>query len=224
MVKYDVTPLRKLNNMGKITSITRQVKNKNRVSIFVDEEYFGALDEKTFMESGLKSGDEICEKKWQELYSQAENQSAFNKAIAYISKLMRSEKQVKEYLEKKGYEQTAIDYAVDKLREYKYLDDDAYAKMILSHQMNVKKSGEMAVREAFRKNGIPREIADAALEEYLPEQQIENAKQQYQKLFKKYQREQDSYKRKNKIAQAMARRGFNWETIKSVSSFFEEEN
>ncbi len=204
--------------MGKITSITRQVKNKNRVSIFVNEDYFGALDEKTFMESGLKTGDELNESMWEELYSQAENQSAFNKAIGYISKLMRSEKQVREYLNKKGYESHAVDYAIDKMLSYNYIDDKAYAKMIMSHQVNVKKAGEMAVKAALKKNGISQEIADAVISEYSDEMQKENAKAQYEKLKKKYQREPDEYKRKNKVAQAMMRRGFSWEMIKSVSS------
>ncbi len=210
--------------MGKITTIKRQVKNKNRVSIFVDGEYFGALDEKTFMESGLKSGDELNEETWEDIYSQAENQSAFNKAIGYISKLMRSEKQVREYLAKKGYEQKAADYAISKMLEYKYLDDTAYAKMILSHQINVKKAGAMAVRTAFRKNGISSDIQEDVLAEYTGEMQKENAKVQYEKLLKKYQREPDEYKRKNKIAQAMMRRGFDWETIKSASYQSDQES
>lgn len=208
--------------MCKITSIKRQVKNKSRVSIFVDDEYFGSLDEKTFMESGLKSGDYLDQDKWEVYQEQGENQSAFNKGISYISKLMRSRKQVIDYLKKKGYEDPAIKYATDKMAEYKYIDDVAFAKMVLSHQVNVKKVGIIAAKAALKKNGISNNIIEDTMLEYNDSMQLENAKQQYQKLLKKYQNEEDSIKKKQKISQAMARRGFSWEMIKSAINLSED--
>ena len=209
--------------IGEITQITRQVKNKTRVSIFVDGDYFGSLDEKTFLESALKAGDKITEDKWRALQEQGENQLAFNKAIGYISKLMRSEKQIREYLNKKGFEEGAVEYAIKKMREYKYIDDQAYAKMVLSHQINVKKSGHMAVEQALRKNGIPNDIAQSVMLSYGDDDEFENAKAQYEKLLKKYMREEDEKKKKHKIAQSMARKGYDWETVKRAARSFEAE-
>jgi regulatory protein len=208
--------------MGKITSVTRQQKNKERVSIFVDGEYFGALDEKTFADAGLKSGDELTDERWAELSEQGENRAAFNRGIYYISKVMRSKKQVRDYLVKKGYEQPAIDYALDKMSEYGYLDDMAYGRMIMSHQINVKHTGSFAAKAELRKKGIPEDIAESILSEYDDDSQFENAKIQYSKLERKYSREQDAKKKRQKIGQAMARRGFDWETIKKAERFFEE--
>ena len=208
--------------MGKITSITRQSKNKNRVSIFVEGEYFGSLDEKTLVESGLKAGDELSDETWSRAAEQGENQSAFNKGISYISKLMRSEKQVRDYLAKKGYEEPAVEYAAQKMKEYNYIDDKAFAKMILSHQINVKRAGAMAAKAALRKNGIPADIVEDTLEMYGGEDELENAKRQYEKLAKKYHREEDGQKKRQKIFQAMARRGFGWDTIKKGSPLFRD--
>lgn len=207
--------------MGKITSITRQAKNKNRVSVFVDGGYYGSLDEKTFVETGLKAGDELCEEKWKVFLEQGESQSAFSKGISYISKLMRSEKQVRDYLIKKGFEEPAVEYAVQKMKEYNYIDDKAYAKMILSHQTNVKKAGAMAAKAALRKNGIPDGVIEDTLEMYDGDAEFENAKRQYEKLEKKYQNVDDKLKRRQKIFQAMARRGFGWDIIKKAACFFE---
>lgn len=208
--------------MGKITAITRQKKNKSRVSIFIGDDYFGSLDEKTFLESGLKTGDELSDEKWRVFQEQGENQLAFNKGISYISKLMRSKKQVKEYLLKKGYDEPAILYAIDKMSEYKYIDDEAFAKMVLSHQINVKKVGLIAAKDALRKNGISKNISESVLEGYDEDTQFKNARQQYEKLLKKYLSEEDDFKKRHKISQAMARRGFNWDMIKRVSRSYEE--
>lgn len=211
------------NILGTITQITRQVKNKNRVSIFLDGDYFGSLDEKTFLESALKAGDKLTEDKWRTFQEQGENQLAFNKAIGYISKLMRSEKQVREYLHKKGFESGAVDYAINKMREYKYIDDEAYAKMVLSHQINVKKAGHMAAEQALRKNGIPSDVAQSVMDSYSDDDELDNAKAQYGKLLKKYMREEDENKKKHKIAQAMARKGYDWETVRRAARSFETE-
>jgi regulatory protein len=208
--------------MGKITSVTRQQKNKERVSIFVDGEYFGALDEKTFADAGLKSGDELTDERWAELSEQGENRSAFNRGIYYISKVMHSKKQVEDYLVKKGYEQPAVDYALNKMSEYGYIDDESYARMIMSHQINVKHAGSFAAKAELRKKGIPDDITESILAEYDDDSQFENAKIQYEKLARKYSSELDESKRKQKIAQAMARRGFDWETIKRAARSFEE--
>ena len=207
--------------MGKITSVTRQQKNKERVSIFVDGEYFGALDEKTFADSGLKSGDELTDERWAELSVQGENRAAFNRGIYYISKVMRSEKQVRDYLIKKGYEQPAIDYALDKMSEYGYIDDEAYGRMIMSHQINVKHAGAFAAKAELYKKGIPEDIAESILSEYGDDSQLENAKIQYEKLDRRYNRETDTQKKRQKIAQAMARRGFDWEIINKAERSFE---
>ncbi|MCK5129276.1 MAG: RecX family transcriptional regulator [Clostridiales bacterium] len=210
--------------MCKITSITRQVKNKNRVSIHVDGSYFGALDEKTFLSSGLKTGDTLSEDIWERLFAQAENEAAFNKALGYISRLMRSKKQMIEYLNKKGYEAQSIQYAIDKLKEYKYIDDESYARMILSHQVNVKHAGMMAVKNAMYKNGIDKQTSEKAILEYDNEKQRENAKICAEKLLKKYHRIQDRREKKHKISQAMMRRGYNWDMINSVLRGDDEEN
>ena len=208
--------------MGKITSVTRQKKNKERVSIYVDGEYFGSLDEKTFVDAGLKSGDKLTDERWAELSVQGENRAAFNRGIYYISKAMHSKKQIKDYLVKKGYEQPAIDYALDKMSEYGYIDDEAYGRMILSHQINVKHAGTFAAKGELYKKGIPQDIAERILSEYDDDSQFENAAIQYAKLEKKYRRESDERKKRQKIAQAMARRGFDWETIKKAERSFEE--
>ena len=197
----------------KITSITHQKRNKNRVSIFVDDEYFGSLDERTFLSSGFKSGDVLDASLWKSLCTESENQSAFNKGLTYISKLMRSEKQMKEYLAKKGYDIPAIDFAITKLIEYKYINDHAFAEMILSHQMHVKKTGLLAISQTFYKYGISNEIAQQVMTKYDVYAQQNNANELAEKLFKRYRTLDDAYKKKQKISQAMQRRGFSWDMI-----------
>lgn len=202
--------------MCKITSVTRQVKNKSRVSIYVDGAYFGALDEKTFLNSGLKTGDNLSSKLWEELFLKAENEAAFNKALSYISRLMRSKKQMIEYLKKKGYEENAIEYAIQKLQEYKYIDDESFASMILSHQVNVKHAGMMAVKNAMYKNGIDKKISEKIVLNYDDIKQLENAKILAKKLIKQYRRIEDKHEKKRKIKQAMMRRGYSWDMINSA--------
>ncbi len=210
--------------MRKITSIKRQQKNKNRVSIYCDGEYFGALDEKTFLDSRLKTGDELADAMWETLSVRGENEAAFNKALAYIARVMRSQKQIKEYLVKKGFEENAIDYATQKLIEYKYIDDESFAKMILSHQINVKHAGVMAIKQALYKKGIDKKTSDKVMLLYDTTEQQKNANILAEKMIKRYSKIEDAREKKRKISQAMLRRGFSWDIINQSLSHFDQES
>jgi regulatory protein len=51
---------------------------------------------------------------------------AFDKAVSYLSLQPRTVKEIREYLKKKEYSISEIDDAIEKLREYRYLDDVVY--------------------------------------------------------------------------------------------------
>ena len=54
------------------------------------------------------------------------------------------------------------------------------------------------------------------MEEYDYDKEYENAVSMAQKLLKKHAKVEDEYKRKQKISSAMARAGFDWDTINSA--------
>ena len=90
------------SKMSKITSLSIQKNNKNRVNVFIDEEFYAGVSVESVYKYSLKVGMEIEKEKLAQLISENEKADAINKATAYISKTIKTKRQVKDYLLKKG--------------------------------------------------------------------------------------------------------------------------
>ena len=84
--------------MKKITDIKEQLKNKKRVSVYLDGEYYCGLDLVTALKYRLKVGEFIEEERLVEIQYTSEMQACFDKALTFISSSVKPEKQIKDKL------------------------------------------------------------------------------------------------------------------------------
>jgi len=199
-----------------ITRIERQKKNKGRFSIFVDGQYYGSLVDEVFAASGFQEGREFDEGIFLKLKNRDEARVAFDQALRFLEKRARSEHEVREKLKSRDFSDEAVESAVEKLKGYRYIDDSQFAGMLLSDEINIKLGSRRSAMMRLKKSGVGEEAALAALEGYSDEDERENALMWAKKLTNRYQSEDDGNKKKQKIAAAMARRGFGWETIRKA--------
>ena len=75
--------------MSIITKIEVQARNKNKVNIYLDEEFYMGASMETVYKLGLKKGNEVDEKKLQELLAAEEKHKALTKAMDYVSKFLK---------------------------------------------------------------------------------------------------------------------------------------
>lgn len=143
--------------MPRITDIQVQKNNKNRVNIYVDGEFLRGAEAISVVRNGLKTGMEISEERLREALSDSERESAFAKAVEYLSRAMRTEEQLKKFLSSKGYDSDTVDSVADKLREYGYIDDARYARLY-AEQFG-KTRGQRRIVNELRQKGILTEIA-----------------------------------------------------------------
>ena len=148
--------------MGKITAINIQSNNKNKCNIFIDGEFSVALTVETVLKNRLKKGDEITESQLFELASESEKTIAFEKALRYVSSSLKTKKQVITYLRGKGFSDLSVYYAVDKLKEYNYIDDAEYAKRYFE---SASSQGKRLSEYKLMMKGIKKETIDEALAE-----------------------------------------------------------
>lgn len=148
----------------KITKIEVQKKNKLRVNLYLDDVFYCGLLAETVVKNRLKEGLEVSADFVNYLKIQTENEMALNKAVAFISKSQKSKKQVVEYLTKKGFEDDAINYAIEKLGEYKYIDDVQYAKNFV--KFKTKSSGKRKILMELKQKGVDENLAKQKIEEY----------------------------------------------------------
>lgn len=163
----------------KITRITIQKKNKHRYNIFVDqgagEEYGFSVDEDVLVQHHLRKGVELTDEMVDSLKKQDDLQKVYHQVIHYLSYRMRSEKEVRDYLQKKDVDEIQIDEIIAKLRDSNLVDDLEFAEMFVRTRMRTSTKGPGLIRQELRVKGIESTIANEALRQLTFDHQVDQA-------------------------------------------------
>lgn len=147
--------------MAEITGITPQIRDKERCNIEVDGRFFCGMKLETVVKHRLKVGVAVSEEELSRLQLESEKLTALDKALTYITASMKTERDIRAYLRKKGYLEDVSDYVVEKMRSYGYLDDAAYARAYIEHAG--KKKGSRLIAMELRQKGVSDEAIEEAL-------------------------------------------------------------
>ncbi len=201
--------------MNEITSITPQVKDKRRCNIFIDGRFCCGLTLETTVKHRLKVGKIISPKELSAIQLESEKNVAFDKALTHVSATRKTEKQVRDFLNGKGYLPDVTEYVIEKMRGYGFLDDSEYAEAYVEHT-GIKKGARLIEME-LRAKGVSKAHIDAAIEELDFETQSQAATQ----LLQKYMRGKTADKPTlQKAYRHLLSKGFDYETVKSALTAF----
>lgn len=201
----------------KITKIEVQKKNKNRVNLYLDENFYCGLLAETIIKHRLKEGQDISLEFVEFLKNHTENEMALNKATAFISKSQKSRKQVFDYLLKKGFEENSINFALEKLGEYNYINDELFAKSFV--KFKTKSNGKRKILMELKQKGVDECLAKEKIEEYAKDcQSIVNVAQKYLRG-----KDLSDIKTKQKAYRFLASKGYeSGEIVKTLNKFLKE--
>lgn len=166
--------------MSQITSITPQKKDTTRCNIEVDGRFFCGMKLETVMQNRLKVGMSVDEEALAALQFEGERADALDKALSHISAAMKTEREIRDFLKKKGYLDAVIDDAVERMRGYGYVDDEAYARAYASSMG--KKKGRRLIEAELRRKGVSDEAISSALSDLSGED--ESASRQLEKYLR----------------------------------------
>lgn len=207
--------------MGIITKITTQQKNQDRFNVFMDkgkgEEFAFSVDSDVLIKFQLKKGMELDDFSYLEIQFQDDIRKAYNLAVNYLARRMRSEKEVREYLEKKDIEEAIINEVVHKLSSQKYINDEEFTSAYVRTQINTTDKGPDLIRLELIEKGIRKELIAKALKEYSISDQIEKAIKLSSKLLNKNTKDSQKIV-KQKVEQLLLRKGYPYEVIQIAIS------
>ena len=89
---------------------------------------------------------------------------ALEKATAYLNRAPHTEKEVIDYLLRKGYEQGESEAAAADLKAYGFIDDLSYAKLYFEYGFEKGRGRDRIARELAGK-GVSRDVIDQAYSE-----------------------------------------------------------
>jgi regulatory protein len=86
-------------------------------------------------------------------------------ALVFLGYRPRSEKEVRDRLRRGGYEQGAIEHAIARLHEWRYLDDADFARRWVENRTAHRPRGKRLLQQELRHKGIDGETARDAIDE-----------------------------------------------------------
>lgn len=147
--------------MAEITSITPQKHDAARCNIEVDGRFYCGLKLETVMSHRLKVGAHVSLEELARIQLESEKSGALDKALLHIAASMKTEKEVRDYLKKKGYLEDVSDYVIEKMKGYGFLDDAQYAKAYT--ESAAKRKSKKLIALELRRRGVDDESVRDAL-------------------------------------------------------------
>ena len=174
------------------------------------------LSKEVIIDFRLRRYDEISSERLEEIREAQSYQDAYVAAMRLLNYRLRTEKELRQRLQKKGLSVDAIGRAIDKLTSLGLVDDLRFAEAFVSSKIASKPIGKRELERKLREKGVPKETAMRALSAIdKDETQLELALQAAETKMRSLDR-YDSKKRREKLVSFLARRGFDWDVIRKV--------
>lgn len=198
--------------MSEITSIEPQVKDKARCNVYVDGRFYCGIKLEVAIKYHLKSGMQIEKSRLDEIQLETEKSQALDKAMTYLSASMKTQKQMRDYLAKKGYTQAVCDFVLVRLEYHNLIDDAAYCRAYVN---SVKGKGKRALEADLLKRGADKGAIASTLEE------VEEDGEEAVLILEKYMRgKQPDKQNLYKGFKYLLSKGYGYETAKSALEKF----
>ena len=198
-----------------VTQIVVQKNHEERANVYLDDKFYCGLSIEIIMKEQIKKGMDISKERIDQIILSDEKDTAFSKAMKYISSSLKTEKQIKEYLKRKLYNDITINCVIDKMKEYKYIDDEHFAKsFVLTYS---KKYGKLKLVSALKSKGVSDLIIESVLEGCEQSSNIETVAEKYMK------NKQINSQTLIKLNRFLYSRGYEFDDIKTVVDKYKED-
>lgn len=203
--------------MNEITSITPQVKDKRRCNIYIDGRFCCGLTLEATVKNRLKAGVVVSPERLSEIQLESEKNTAMDKALYFISATRKTQEQVRKHLREKGYLPAVIEYVLEKLNGYDFLNDAEYAKDYVGQTAS--KKGARLIKMQLKAKGLEEEDIDGAMATIETGTQEDAAKSILQKYMRNKTADRESLAKAFKY---LLSKGFEYEIARSALTAFGE--
>lgn len=197
----------------KISNIKQQVKNLDRVSIFLDGKYTFSLTLDQLLNERLKKEDELDEQRVKQLKKLSDEGKIRARALEWLLSRPHSTREFRDYLYRKKAEKDHIEALVEEFTDRKYLNDEAFAKWFTELRQRKNKSSRAIKSELFSKGISPVTIQNIVIDNDGVSYETEALIKLVNKLSTR-----PRYFDSNKLTAYLISKGFTYGDIKQVLS------
>lgn len=195
--------------MSEITGILPQKKDATRCNIYLNGSFYCGMKLEVVIKNRLKVGQDVELSYLDALQLESEKATALDKAMTHLSSSMKTRRQVSDFLRKKGYVDAVVEYVLEKLEGYGFVDDEEYARQYAGSASKTK--GRRLIALELQKKGISADEAQAAVEN------IQGEEDAALKILQKYMRGRTADRETlYKAFRYLLGKGFEYDTAKSA--------
>jgi regulatory protein len=205
----------------KITAVTPQQKDKNRVNVMVDGKYRFSLDIFQYADLGIKIGREYTEEELTALETESSFGKVYARALEYCLMRPHSAKEVRDYLYRKtrdsrtktgeirkGIAPETTVRVFDRLAEKGYINDEKFARYWVENRNLTKGASGRKLMAELQAKGVDKSIIERAL--------LATTRDEASELQKVIAKKRVRYSDNQKFMQYLARQGFSYDDIKKA--------
>ena len=194
----------------KITSIKAQLKNPNRVSIFIESKYSFSLSLDELLQTKLINNQEINDAELKKLKQISSDGKLRMRAFEWLMIRPRSARELKDYLKRKQASEELIFDIISDAQKRNYQDDMAFATWWVEQRRSGKQRSARYIVQELSSKGVSREIATAVLKDN------ETSDIDALRILVAKKRRNVRYSDNQKLTEYLARQGYSFSLIKEV--------
>lgn len=141
---------------------------------------------------------------------------AKSRAINYISGKLKTKYEVRLKLRENEFSNEVIDEVLEILENEEYLNDRVYCEIFIEDKKRLNGYGKNKIKSLLIQKGISKSIFEDFLDNFEYEDEFDNAVKMGIKKLNLLANEEDKFKKKQKIINYLAYRGFSFDVINDV--------
>lgn len=193
---------------SEITALKAQLKNHNRISVYLDGAYAFGLAR--IVAAWLRIGQQLSEADITRLKQQDTLEVAFQRGLNVLSYRPRSEMEIQRKLKEQGFEEDAIAATIQRLKDNQLVGDEQFARAWVENRAAFRPRSKRMLAAELRQKGVGDADIQQALEESGDEDYLayQSANQYARRLAGL-----DWETFRKRLSAYLARRGFSYGTI-----------
>jgi len=193
-----------------ITALRVQKRDRQRVNVYLDGCFaFGLANVEA---AGLRVGQVLSDEEIVDLRERDHVQRAVDQALNLLSYRPRSQAEIRTRLKKKGYTDTVVAKALERLRHVELVDDHEFASYWVENRSQFNPLGVLALRQELRLKGLDEQTIDQALSGYDEDLAAARAAE----VAVRRLRQHDPVTFRRKLTSYLSRRGFPYHLIEAL--------
>ena len=191
-------------------------KSKEVFEVVFEDETKLLLNYNIFEKYKVSVDMDFSENEIQEMKYFSDIERAKSRAINYISGKLKTKYEVRLKLKEKDFTEDIIDEVIDILEKEEYLNDRLYCEVFIEDKKQLNGYGKNKIKSLLIQKGVSKSVFENFLDEFEYEEEFDNALKMGIKKLTLLSNEEDIFKKKQKLINYLAYRGFSFDVINDV--------